>query len=123
MRYLWLPFLFLLVGCQYHDAEKHSLDSFLSNGVNRIEFVSPHGVATNVVAGQQMNAMLAMLGASNRVDKAVAHKSTYGEIVLCRGSEHVILTYFFSQRVFSFRGYQFRLRSTNEMREFFAQAP
>ncbi len=120
MRYLWFSFLLLFAGCEHHDVERASLDALLSSGsVSRIEFVSTRQATTNVVVGQQVGEVLAMLSASNRVDKAVDHKSASGRVILCQDGERVVLTYFFSQQVFSFRGYQFTMRGSNEMQRFF----
>ena len=120
MRYLWFSFLLLFVGCEHHDAERASLDALLSSGsVSRIEFIRVWPATTNVVVGQQIGEVLAMLSASNRVDKALDHKSASGRVILCQDGEGVALTYFFSQQVFSFHGYQFTMKGHNEMQRFF----
>lgn len=120
MRYLWLLVLVLVVGCDRHDAERTKLDSLLSSGqITQIEFVSPWQRNTNILTGDGARVVLGMLAASNRLYGAVDHKSRSGRIILCEASRCTPLTYWFDQRVISFRGYQFKLRGTNDVEKLF----
>jgi hypothetical protein len=116
-----------LLGCDQHDqSTEAALDALLSPGrVDRVDLIDRHRGITNAVSGVQMKRFVALLSATNRVERRLDHKARYATIVFIGNGTidaHGVpeqVAYFYDQRVFSYGDYHFSLRNAENLPQFF----
>jgi len=115
----------LLAGCERNHVERErqraALDVLISSGVvSRVEFVDRQHDKTNVFAGAKALPVLALLNATNRIDKPPPDTKHYSDwIFLFRNEMPIRMEYYPRQQVLSFRGYRFGLKGTNDILRLF----
>lgn len=108
----------LVAGCFRPDGG--TLDALLTTSrIDRIEVVDDERSHTNVFAGREVARLLGRLGATNRIADALSSwQKSYvsGDIVLYGESKRLgSLAYFPREQVLSYRGYEFKLKDTNDL--------
>jgi hypothetical protein len=118
-----ISLLLLVAGCGVDSGrDAINLNSLLETGsVNRIDIVNENGAQVRTVSltdPQQLQGILALFAGTNRVPLHIKGKTADRGRVLLFQKESVIGGLpWYSNNVFSFRNYEFRLKSPGELNQ------